>query len=101
MKLSLRNETVVYYGPTNEDSAWGFVQFPKFYDAKNGSLGLYIHDQDDAPHVLGEGVWLITDDYRSWRKCTEEEMQTLGTKLPNDDILRIKNIPTKTLEKEL
>ena len=98
MKLSLQNETVVYYGPTNEASAWGFVQFPKFYDAKNGSLGLYIHDQDDAPHVLGEGVWLITDDYHSWRSCTEAEMQTLGTQLPSGDILRIKNIPTKTLE---
>ena len=60
MKLSLRNDTVVYYGPKNEDSAWGFVQFPKFYDAENGLLGLYIHDQDDAPNVLGEGVWMIT-----------------------------------------
>ena len=98
MKLSLKNETVVYYGPKNEDSSWGFVQCPKFYGVQDGRLALYVHDQDDAPNVLGEGVWLITDDDRAWRRCSENELNLLGTKLPNGDMLRVKNIPMKTLE---
>lgn len=98
MKLSLENENIIYFGEKNENSAWGFVQFPKFYDAENGELAVYIHDQDDAPTVLGEGVWLITSDYRTWRRCSEKEMHTLGTRLPNGDMLRVKNIPTKKLQ---
>ena len=99
MKISLTNETVVYYGPRNEDSAWGFVQFPKFYEMKNGSIGLYFHNEDDSPLVLGQGSWYVSDDLgKSWHNASKEEFAQFGTLLPNGDMLRIKNIPAKKVE---
>ena len=99
MKISLNNKNVVYFGPRNEDSAWGFVQFPKFYEMKNGSIGLYFHNEDDNPLVLGEGSWYVSDDLgKSWHKASKEEFAQFGTLLPNGDMLRIKNIPAKKVE---
>ena len=48
MKLSAKNEKIVYLGPKYEDSHWGFVQFPAFYQMRNGNIGLSVHDDDDC-----------------------------------------------------
>ena len=66
---------------------------------KHGSIGLYVHDQDDAPNVLGQGLFFVSEDKGvSWHKASQTELAQFGSLLPNGDMLRVKNIPTKKLE---
>lgn len=92
MKITANNEKIVYLGPKYEDSHWGFVQFPKFYQMSNGNIGLSIHDEDDC-HMSMDGdmteKWLVSEDKGvTWRRATQEDKDMMGTLLPSGDVLR-------------
>ena len=60
MLLKKENETVVYTGGTYEEIGWGAIQFPKFYEMKNGNIGMSVHDKEDTwAAFLSSGLKLL------------------------------------------
>ncbi|MBR1867236.1 MAG: exo-alpha-sialidase [Clostridia bacterium] len=99
MKLKLQNEKVIYLGKTNEEAAWGWIQFPAFFDTRDGNIGLYVHDDDDSwMSIDGEttGKWFVSEDKgASWRPASKDDKDKMGTVLPNGDVIRsLPNPPT-------
>lgn len=92
IKLTKENESLVYYGGTFEDIAWGAVQFPKLYNMRNGNIGLSVHDAGDTwEELTGDDAekWFVSEDKGlSWRPAKRSERDIMGTILPNGDILR-------------
>lgn len=91
MKIKKQNERVVYLGDTMEKLQWGWIQFPRFYAMKNGSIGLSIHDDDDAVVSVYDDnkKWLVSENKGTdWRTATKEEVSMMGTILPNGDVIR-------------
>ena len=62
MKIVKGNSKVVYQGDCFEELGWGPVQFPKFFTLTDGRIGIFIHNEDDAPHALGEGIYMVSND---------------------------------------
>ena len=100
-QLSKQNERIVYMGRTMEESSWGWTQFPRLFAMKNGNIGLSIHDDDDAVISIGEECkkWMTSSDGgKSWREATKEEVDMMGTVLPNGEVLRPRSNPLVSLK---
>ena len=93
MMVKLENNNVIYLGPKNEDAIWGEVQFPHCYELPDGNLGLQFHCANDSwVELLSEpkAVWMVSENKgKSWRLATQKEKDSMGTKLPNGDCVRI------------
>lgn len=101
MKLTLNRERVVVVGKTFEDSYWGYMQFPFLYEMADGRIGLSVHNADDAPHELSleNKIYFVSEDKgNSWHKASKEEIELMGTRLPNGDMLKIYPIGTKPIK---
>lgn len=99
VKLTKKDDRVVFLGKTAEEVPWGFVQFPRFLETPEGDIGLYVHNEDDNPHFLGCGSYFISKDGgETFSVADERQKMRMGKLLPNGDILNIKLYGTKKLE---
>lgn len=99
VKLTKKDDRVVFLGKTAEEVPWGFVQFPRFLETPEGDIGLYVHNEDDNPHFLGCGSYFISKDGgKTFSVADERQKMRMGKLLPNGDILNIKLYGTKKLE---
>ena len=85
MKIVKGNSKVVYQGDCFEELGWGPVQFPKFFTLTDGRIGIFIHNEDDAPHALGEGIFMVSNDCaKTFDFATESDVEKFGDIILND-----------------
>lgn len=85
MKIKVEFSKVIYQGDSFEKLHWGPVQFPKFYTLTDGRLGIFIHNDDDAPHALGNGIYMVSaDNGKTFTYATEKDLEKFADVILSD-----------------